>query len=193
MFLLVGLGNPSLANSKNRHNIGFMAVDRIAICYGFIGWQLKFHARVSEGIIGKERILILKSETFMNLSGKAVFEATRFYKIEPSRVIVFHDDLNLPIGNVRIKKNGGAGGHNGLRSIDANIGSDYWRIRLGIGHPGHTDLVTSWVLGDFSKIDELWLIPLLDTVVMHLPLLISGNEVEYSSVLTNDSSKTIKR
>ncbi len=176
MFLLVGLGNPGGAYARNRHNVGFMAADAIVRRHSFGPWRSKFHAHIAEGSVEGEKALLLKPDTFMNLSGQAVAEAARFHKIEPDRVIVFHDDLDLFPGKLRVKKGGGAGGHNGLKSIDAHLGKDYWRVRLGIGHPGHKDLVTAWVLGDFAKSDEVWLAPLLEAAAANLPLLISGND-----------------
>ncbi|HXP96622.1 MAG TPA: aminoacyl-tRNA hydrolase [Telmatospirillum sp.] len=176
MLLLVGLGNPGGTYARNRHNVGFMAADEIVRRHSFAVWRSKFHAHVAEGSVDGEKALVLKPNTYMNLSGQAVAEAARFHKIELNRVIVFHDDLDLAPGKVRVKKGGGAGGHNGLKSIDAHLGNDYWRVRLGIGHPGHKDLVTPWVLGDFAKADALWLTPLLDAVATHLPLLLGGND-----------------
>jgi PTH1 family peptidyl-tRNA hydrolase len=176
MLLLVGLGNPGGAYARNRHNIGFMAADSIVRRHSFAAWRSKFHGHVAEGSIDGEKALVLKPATFMNLSGQAVAEAARFHKIEPERIIVFHDDLDLLPGKVRVKKAGGAGGHNGLKSIDAHLGNDYWRVRIGIGHPGHKDLVTPWVLSDFAKADELWLPALLDAVATYLPLLAAGND-----------------
>ena len=183
MFLLVGLGNPGGAYARNRHNIGFMAADGIVRRHSFASWRSKFQGLVAEGAIDGEKMLVLKPETFMNLSGQAVAAAARFHKIAPDHVIVFHDDLDLLPGKVRVKKGGGAGGHNGLKSLDAHLGNDYWRVRLGIGHPGHRDLVTPWVLGDFAKADEIWLSPLLDAVATHLPLLIAGNETGFQTKL----------
>jgi PTH1 family peptidyl-tRNA hydrolase len=176
MLLLVGLGNPGGAYARNRHNIGFMAADEIVRRHSFAAWRSKFHAQIAEGTIDGLRTMVLKPATYMNLSGQAVAEAARFHKIEPAGVIVFHDDLDLSPGKVRVKKGGGAGGHNGLKSLDSHFGNDYWRIRLGIGHPGHADLVTPWVLGDFAKTDDIWLSPLLEAVALHLPLLIAGND-----------------
>jgi PTH1 family peptidyl-tRNA hydrolase len=187
MLLLVGLGNPGGAYARNRHNIGFMAADEIVRRHSFAAWRAKFHAHVAEGSIDGERALVLKPNTYMNLSGQAVAEAARFHKIDLDQVIVFHDDLDLFPGKVRVKKGGGAGGHNGLKSIDAHLGNDYRRVRLGIGHPGHKDLVTPWVLGDFAKADSTWLAPLLDAVATHLPLLIAGNDNGFMTKLAQDA------
>lgn len=179
MHLLVGLGNPGAAYSRNRHNIGFMAADEIVRRHGFSAWRGKFQSAVSEGMLGAERVILLKPQTFMNLSGQAVAAAARFHKIEPDAVIVFHDELDLPPGKIRLKQGGGAGGHNGLKSIDAHLGPNYWRVRLGIGHPGERALVNPWVLGDFAKEDQLWVEPMLDGLARHLPLLLAGQANDY--------------
>ncbi|MHA6264466.1 aminoacyl-tRNA hydrolase [Arenibacterium sp. CAU 1754] len=157
MKLIVGLGNPGAKYARNRHNIGFMAVDRIAADHGFGPWKSKFQGVLTEGRLGREKVLLLKPETFMNKSGQSVGEAMRFYKLEPEDVIVIHDELDLAPGKVRVKQGGGHAGHNGLRSIHAHIGENYARVRLGIGHPGRKDLVAHYVLHDFSKADEDWL------------------------------------
>jgi PTH1 family peptidyl-tRNA hydrolase len=179
MHLLVGLGNPGAAYSRNRHNIGFMAADEIVRRHGFSAWRGKFQSAVSEGMLGAERVILLKPQTFMNLSGQAVAAAARFHKIEPDAIIVFHDELDLPPGKIRLKQGGGAGGHNGLKSIDAHLGPLYWRVRLGIGHPGDRALVNPWVLGDFAKDDQLWVEPMLDGLARHLRLLLAGQANDY--------------
>src|SRR5210317_1683475 len=145
MKLIVGLGNPGAKYARNRHNIGFMAVDRIASDHGFGPWKPKFQGQIAEGRLGREKVLLLKPETFMNKSGQSVGEAMRFYKLEPEDVIVIHDELDLAPGKVRVKQGGGHAGHNGLRSIHAHIGENYARVRLGIGHPGRKDLVAHYV------------------------------------------------
>ncbi len=157
MQLWVGLGNPGAKYAANRHNIGFMAVDRVASDHGFAPWRAKFQGQISEGRLGSEKILLIKPATFMNLSGQAVGEAMRFYKIDPEDVLVFHDELDLAPGKVRVKKGGGHAGHNGLRSLHNHIGAEYGRVRLGIGHPGHKDRVSHYVLSDFAKADQNWL------------------------------------
>jgi PTH1 family peptidyl-tRNA hydrolase len=161
MKLFVGLGNPGSKYARNRHNIGFMALDEIAADHGFGPWRMKFQGQVSEGNLGGERVILLKPETFMNLSGQAVTEAARFYKIEPADVTVFHDELDLAPFKCRVKTGGGHAGHNGLRSIHQHIGEAYDRVRLGIGHPGHKDRVAGYVLQDFAKAEEKWLDELL--------------------------------
>lgn len=161
MKLWVGLGNPGAKYAANRHNIGFMAVDRIAADHGFAPWRSKFQGQLCEGNLGGAKVILLKPETFMNLSGQSVGEAMRFYKITPDDVTVFHDELDLAPGRCRVKTGGGHAGHNGLRSIHAHVGEAYHRVRLGIGHPGHKDRVAGYVLSDFAKADQEWLEDLL--------------------------------
>ncbi|MEV8465735.1 aminoacyl-tRNA hydrolase [Fluviibacterium sp. DFM31] len=161
MKLFVGLGNPGGKYAQNRHNIGFMALDRIAGDHGFAPFRAKFQGQLSEGRLGREKVLLLKPETFMNRSGQSVGEAMRFYKLEPADVVVFHDELDLAPGKARVKTGGGHAGHNGLRSLHAHIGEAYGRVRLGIGHPGHKDRVAGYVLSDFAKADQDWLDDLL--------------------------------
>jgi PTH1 family peptidyl-tRNA hydrolase len=153
MKLLIGLGNPGAKYAQNRHNIGFMAMDRIAADHGFASWRAKFQGQLSEGRIGSDKVALLKPETFMNLSGQSVGEAMRYLKLTPADLIVFHDEIDLAPGKVRLKTGGGHAGHNGLRSIHAHIGPDYDRVRLGVGHPGHKDAVPGYVLHDFAKLD----------------------------------------
>ncbi len=157
MKLWVGLGNPGTKYAMNRHNIGFMALERVAEDKGFAPWRSKFQGSLTEGNLGGEKVLLLKPETFMNLSGQSVGEAMRFYKLAPEDVTVFHDELDLAPAKLRLKTGGGHAGHNGLRSIHAHIGEAYNRVRLGIGHPGHKDRVAGFVLSDFAKADQDWL------------------------------------
>ena len=159
--LWVGLGNPGAKYAVNRHNIGFMAVDRIAADHGFGPWKRAFQGLVSEGRLGLEKIVLLKPGTFMNLSGQSVRAAADFYKLGPDAITVFHDELDLAPGKCRLKQGGGHAGHNGLRSIHGHMGEDYGRVRLGIGHPGHKDAVAGYVLHDFAKADADWLDDLL--------------------------------
>ena len=183
MILLVGLGNPGKKYEKHRHNIGFMAVDSIADAFNFDAERLRFQSVSREGFIetpaGRKKALILKPTTYMNESGRAVGEAFRFYKTEPENVFVFHDELDLAPAKIRVKKGGGVAGHNGLRSITSHITNDYWRIRLGIGHPGNKARVSGHVLGDFSKQDKVWLEPLLDEIGRAAPLLVSGDDAGF--------------
>ena len=176
MLLFVGLGNPGAKYAGNRHNIGFMAIDAIARRWGFPPFRQKFAGLVSEGAIEGERVLLLKPETFMNSSGDSVVQAAKFYKIPTADVTVFYDEIDLVPGKVRVKRGGGSGGHNGIRSIDPQIGPDYRRVRLGVGHPGHKDAVMHHVLGDFSKADRLWLDPLLDAVADAAGLIVKGDD-----------------
>ncbi len=157
MKLFVGLGNPGAKYARNRHNIGFMALDRIAEDHGFGPWKSKFQAEMAEGRLGGEKVLLLKPQTFMNRSGQSVGEAMRFFKLDSTDVTVFHDELDLAPGKVRVKAGGGHAGHNGLRSIHEHISNAYDRVRLGIGHPGRKDMVSPYVLSDFAKADADWL------------------------------------
>ena len=156
MRLFVGLGNPGTKYAHNRHNIGFMAVDEIARRHGFSPWRRRFQGMTSEGTLEQEKIVLLRPETFMNESGRAVQEAANFFKLAAGDIVVFQDELELPPGKVRVKVGGGIAGHNGLRSISAHIGNDYRRVRLGIGHPGVKELVHGYVLSDFAKSDRDW-------------------------------------
>ncbi|MEL7272947.1 MAG: aminoacyl-tRNA hydrolase [Pseudomonadota bacterium] len=179
MLLIVGLGNPGPKHERQRHNVGFMAVDAIHSDGDFTPWKARFSALTSEGRIGGEKALLVKPTTFMNESGRAVGEAARFYKIDLDNAIVLYDELDLAPGKLRVKKGGGAGGHNGIRSIDAHLGKDYRRVRIGIGHPGHKDKVTGHVLGDFSKADHIWLDPLLDEIARNADMLAKGDDAGF--------------
>ena len=166
MRLFAGLGNPGLAYAMNRHNVGFMAVDRLAHRYSFSPWKKKGAALISEGKIGFEKIILVKPQSFMNRSGLSITEIIRFYKIESNNLFVFHDELDLAVGKLRVKVGGGHGGHNGLRDIDRHIGAEYWRIRIGIGRPPNDSMdVKAWVLANFSSTERTsWLPGLLDAV-----------------------------
>ena len=182
MKLLVGLGNPGGQYEGNRHNIGFMALDAIAREHGITQFRSKHSGTLAEGTIGGEKVILLKPQTFMNRSGDSVQQVAKFYKIEPADIIVLYDELDLAPGKVRVKVGGGNGGHNGLRSIDPQIGLDYKRVRLGIGHPGK-EFVTHHVLGDFAKADQAWLEPLLDGIGKHIPLLLKGDDSGFMNKL----------
>ncbi|MAB00613.1 MAG: aminoacyl-tRNA hydrolase [Stappia sp.] len=185
MRLIVGLGNPGARYARNRHNIGFLAVDEIHRAHpGFGPWRNRFQAEVSEGTLGGEKVLLVKPQTFMNESGRSVGEALRFYKGEPADVLVIYDELDLPPARFRMKAGGGHGGHNGLRSITAHIGDAYRRLRLGIGHPGDKSRVTGHVLGDFAKVDDEWLEPLLSGIADHAALLAAGQDNQFANKLT---------
>lgn len=182
MKLFAGLGNPGAAHALNRHNIGFMAVDAIAALHGFGPWKTRFQGLASEGRIGSDKVTLLKPATFMNESGRSVGEALRFYKLEPTEALtVFYDELDLEPFKVRVKHGGGAAGHNGIRSIDAHVGPDYARVRLGIGHPGHKDRVTGHVLGNFAKAEIEPLADLLGAVAAEVPWLLAGDEARFMS------------
>jgi PTH1 family peptidyl-tRNA hydrolase len=179
--LLAGLGNPGPKYAGNRHNIGFMALDAIVRRYEFGACRARFHGEISTGRIAGHEALALKPLTYMNESGRSVGAAARFYKIAPEAVFVFHDELDLAAGKVRVKQGGGAAGHNGLRSIDALFGNEYWRVRLGIGHPGDKRRVLGHILDDFDEADRRWLDPLLAAIAEHTPLLISGDPSAFAS------------
>lgn len=183
MRLFVGLGNPGAQYASNRHNIGFMAVDRIARDHGFAPWRARFQGLVSEGRLGAERVVLLKPQTFMNLSGQSVGEAMRYYKLAPADVVVFHDELDLAPGKCRVKQGGGHAGHNGLRSIHAHIGEAYGRVRLGIGHPGRKEAVAGYVLHDFARADADWLDALMRGVSEGAPALAAGDAVRFQNVV----------
>ncbi|MFN0041784.1 MAG: aminoacyl-tRNA hydrolase [Alphaproteobacteria bacterium] len=181
MKLFVGLGNPGPEHARNRHNIGFMALDTLARCHEFAPFRPKYRGLAVEGRLGRTRILALKPLTYMNDSGLSVAEAARFHKIAAESVYVFHDELDLAAGKMRVKLGGGNAGHNGLRSIDAHLGTEYWRVRLGIGHPGDKARVLGWVLRDFPKADAEWLDPFLAAIADHAPLLAEGREPDFMS------------
>jgi PTH1 family peptidyl-tRNA hydrolase len=179
--LLVGLGNPGAEYAGNRHNIGFMAADAIARRERLAWGRSRFHGLTAAGRLADREVLLLKPSTYMNESGRAVAAAARFYKIPPEEVIVFHDELDLASGRLRVKQGGGAAGHNGLRSIDALFGNAYWRVRLGIGHPGDKRRVLGHVLDDFDEADRHWLDPLLAAVAEYALLLVAGDPVAFAS------------
>lgn len=179
MLLFVGLGNPGPEYALNRHNIGFMAVDAIVRRHGFSPWRAKFHGEFCEGTLAGEKVVALKPTTYMNDSGRSVAAAASFYKVEPTDLVVFHDELDLDPGRLKVKTGGGHAGHNGLRSIQAHLGPNFRRIRLGIGHPGAKERVTAHVLGNFAKVDREWLEPLLDDVADAAPKLAERDDVGF--------------
>ncbi|HUZ65548.1 MAG TPA: aminoacyl-tRNA hydrolase [Acetobacteraceae bacterium] len=192
MLLWVGLGNPEPGMARQRHNIGFLALDVIALRHGFTPWRQRFRGLAAEGTVGGQKVLGLKPLTYMNASGESVQAAAAFFKLAPESITAFHDELDLVPGKVRVKRGGGAAGHNGLRSMDRMLPSpDYWRVRLGIGHPGEKERVMGHVLGDFSRADRDWLIPLLDAVADAAPLLAAGKAEDFMSrvaLLTQDGA-----
>jgi peptidyl-tRNA hydrolase, PTH1 family len=181
MFLFAGLGNPGSKYANNRHNVGFMAVDEIVRRHYFSSWRKKFQAEISEGTLAGEKLLIMKPQTYMNESGRAVGEAARFHNVPLDRIYVFYDELDLEAGKLRVKTGGGAAGHNGIRSITAHIGADFKRVRIGIGHPGNKDMVSPHVLGDFAKQDRDWLSKLLEAIADEAPLLTSAQDEKFQS------------
>ena len=181
MKLFVGLGNPGAKYAGHRHNIGFMAVDRIAEGHGFGPWRSRFQALAAEGTLGGQKVLLLKPQTFMNESGRSVAEALRFFKLGLPDLVVFHDELDLAAGKVRVKVGGGNAGHNGLRSITALCGNDYKRVRLGIGHPGHKDLVHGYVLNDFAKAERPWVDAVVRACADNAGLLAKGDDASFQN------------
>jgi len=173
--LIVGLGNPGAHYARNRHNIGFMAVDLLVRRHAFAPFRAKFQGEIAEGTLAGARVHALKPQTFMNLSGDCVGAAAHFYKIAPAEIAVIHDEIDLAPGKLRMKRGGGTAGHNGLRSIEAAIGPDFWRVRLGVGHPGMKELVEPYVLQNFTPEETQWLGPLLEAVVEAMPLLVADD------------------
>lgn len=188
MRLFVGLGNPGQKYQNNRHNIGFMAMDEICHRHKFSGWSSKYSGEIASGSIDGEKVLLLKPMTFMNLSGQSVQGAASFYKIPPDAIYVFHDELDLLPGKMRVKKGGGSGGHNGIKSIDSHLGQDYWRVRMGIGHPGDKDMVSPYVLGDFSKGDQNWLEKFINSLSDNAALLAKGDTGNYMTKVALDTA-----
>ncbi|MFN4309162.1 MAG: aminoacyl-tRNA hydrolase [Ferrovibrio sp.] len=178
MLLLVGLGNPGSEHKRQRHNVGFMAVDAIAEQHNFQPFKKRFHGELAEGVLNGTKTLILKPHTYMNLSGKSVGEAAHFYKLPPAQVVVAHDELDLAAGKIRMKAGGGHAGHNGLRSVDAAIGPDYRRLRIGIGHPGK-DRVLGYVLQNFAAEEHAWLDPLLAAIAAEAGYLARGDDTGF--------------
>ncbi|RTL64383.1 MAG: aminoacyl-tRNA hydrolase [Hyphomicrobiales bacterium] len=181
MKVFVGLGNPGSQYERHRHNVGFMVLDRIADVHRFSGWKKRFLALTADGTIGDTRVLLIKPQTYMNESGQAVGEALRFLKIAPADTFVFHDELDLAPGKLKVKIGGGNAGHNGLRSISAHIGNEYPRVRIGIGHPGSKDLVSGYVLHDFAKADASWLEPMLDAMAKAAGRLADGDTERFQT------------
>ncbi len=181
MWLLVGLGNPGKQYQHHRHNVGFMLADRLAEGYGDAGWRKKFSAEHTDIRLAGDKMLLAKPATFMNHSGRAVGQMASYYDIPPEQILVMHDELDLPTGKLRIKQGGGHGGHNGLRDIDCHIGKDYWRLRIGIDHPGDKDQVSNYVLSDFSKADRNLIDPLLDDIARQIKLFFTDGPEAFMS------------
>ncbi|WP_113911475.1 aminoacyl-tRNA hydrolase [Roseovarius dicentrarchi] len=183
MLIFAGLGNPGAKYAGNRHNIGFMALDRIAADHGFGPWKARFQGHACEGKLGGAKVLLLKPGTFMNLSGQSVGEAMRFYKLEPTDITVFHDEIDLAPGKLRVKDGGGHAGHNGLRSIHQHIGPHYSRVRMGVGHPGRKEAVPGYVLNDFAKADRDWLDDVLRGISDGAPYLADGDAGRFQNAV----------
>jgi peptidyl-tRNA hydrolase, PTH1 family len=181
MLLLVGLGNPGARYVGNRHNIGFMTLEAVAKRHGIGPWRRRFAGVACEGPIGGVRVLLLLPGTYMNESGRAVAEAAQFYKLAAGDITVFHDEIELPPGKVRVKVGGGIAGHNGLRSITAHVGNDYRRVRIGVGHPGAKDLVEHYVLSDFAKSERGWVDALIDIVADNVELLVQDQDASFQN------------
>jgi len=181
MLLLVGLGNPGARYVGTRHNVGFMAVQAIAKRHGIGPWRRRFQGVACEGPLGGARVLLLLPGTYMNESGRAVAEAAHFYKLPLVDITVFHDEIELPPGKVRIKVGGGIAGHNGLRSISEHIGNDYRRVRIGVGHPGHKDLVEHYVLSDFAKSEQRWVEALTEILADNVDFLVRGEDASFQN------------
>ena len=187
MWLIVGLGNPGEQYRGNRHNIGFRAADAIAETHGFPAFRKKFQGEMAEGTIGKQKIILLKPQTFMNESGQSVGQAAKFYKILPDHIVALHDELDIAAGKIKIKQGGGHAGHNGLRSLDSHLGQqDYWRVRLGIGHPGDKEKVHGHVLSDFGKGEQGWVEAMTRAVAAHIGLLIDGKDNAFAGKVNAD-------
>jgi len=199
MLLLVGLGNPGPEHARHRHNVGFMAVERIASRHGFQPFRRRFRGEAADGRLADDRTLILKPLTYMNESGRAVGEAMRFYKLAPEDVVVFYDEIDLAPGKVRVKRGGGTAGHNGIRSIAAHIGPDFRRVRIGVGHPGHKDRVIGYVLSNFAVAERAGLEDLLDAIADAAPMLAEGGDdrfqtrVAYLTRAPEDETKSKKK
>lgn len=181
MRLFVGLGNPGAKYERNRHNIGFLAVDAIARRHGFAPWRRRFQGETSEGTIGGEKVILLKPATYMNESGRAVGEAANFFKLGVDAIAVFHDEIELPAAKLRVKVGGGIAGHNGLRSISAHVGNEYRRVRIGVGHPGVKELVHAHVLNDFAKSEQLWVETMLDAIADNAGMLADGRDSSFQN------------
>lgn len=193
MILFVGLGNPGNSYARNRHNVGFMAADALAGAFSFSPFKKRFQGQFAEGKIGRHKVFILKPETFMNRSGPSVSKAVRFYKIPLKNVYVFYDELDLTPGKVRLKEGGGAAGHNGLRSLIAHVGEAFKRVRIGIGHPGHKDLVHGYVLTNFPKADQVWVKALLEVLPKLAPLLVKGEDARFQNDVALHMARSVKR
>ncbi len=193
MFLVVGLGNPGSEYKNSRHNIGFMAADELYRRYNFSQWRKRFNGETAEGVIDGQKILLLKPQTYMNNSGQSVFAAQSFYKIPVQNIIVLHDDMDCPIGKLKGKTGGGAGGHNGLKSIDEHCTSGYTRVRIGVGHPLHGEQVINWIIANFPKEDLEKIQVLISDIAEIFPFILSGGVPEFTSRLAVYQQKKSKK
>lgn len=191
-FLLIGLGNPGKSYAGNRHNAGFMAIDALQEKYAARPEIKKFGGLISEGTMGESKLLFFKPQSYMNLSGEPALQVAQFFKIPLSHIIVFHDELDLPLAKIRVKVGGGAGGHNGLKSLDQHLGKEYKRVRLGIGHPGDKNLVSDYVLHDFSKEELKEMAPLFENIAKHASLLLQGHDAAFMNKLAPGEAKPKK-
>lgn len=192
MFLITGLGNPGSTYRSNRHNVGFLAVDEIARKFNFPTFRSKYEGLASEGVIGDHRVLLLKPQTYMNESGRAVGQALRFLKIDLAHLIVLHDELDLAAGKLRVKNGGGNAGHNGLRSITGLVGNEYKRVRIGIGHPGDKALVHAYVLSNFDRDDVAWVGPMLEAIATHIGTLLAGADALFQTKIDLAMRQSLK-
>ena len=181
MLLVAGLGNPGAGHARNRHNIGFMAIDAIARRHAFARFRDRFHGQAAEGVIAGRKVVALKPLTFMNESGRSLGAAAAFYRVPPADIVVLHDEIDLASGRLRVKTGGGVAGHNGLRSIQAHLGADFRRIRLGVGHPGDKDRVAGHVLKNFAKADQAWLETILEAIAENFGLIVDGDDAAFMS------------
>ena len=186
MKLLVGLGNPGQKYERNRHNIGFMAVEEIARVHGFAPWRSRFRGKVADGLIEGQKCLLLKPETYMNLSGEAVHAAASYYNIPIDNIIVFHDEIDIAAGKLKVKAGGGNAGHNGLKSISQNLGNEYIRVRMGVGRPQNKGDVANFVLKDFAKAEQPWLDEMLASVARHAGKLVGSDLSQFASLVGQD-------
>jgi peptidyl-tRNA hydrolase, PTH1 family len=191
--LIAGLGNPGAEYARNRHNAGFMAVDTIHASYDFKPWRARFQGLWSEGELVGRKVFLMKPQTYMNESGRAVGEAVRFFKLPLTAVVAIHDELDLAAAKIKVKTGGGDAGNNGARSLTATLGPDYRRVRIGIGHPGEKHRVTGHVLGNFSKADEDWLVPMLTAIAEAAPMLAKDDDVGFMNKVQLATNPPVKK
>jgi len=186
--LLIGLGNPGKEHAHNRHNAGFMAIDKIAEDWHFPSFKKSFNGAFSDGVIEGQKTYLFKPMSYMNRSGGPAGEVANFYKIEPEHIFVIHDELDLELGKLRVKKGGGHGGHNGLRDLDRRFGKDYWRVRFGIDHPGDKDMVSDYVLSNFAKSEVALVDDMINEISRHIALLLKGDDAGFMNKIVLGTS-----